>query len=125
MIEITRHSAIQGLSALVEEKGEGFVYTQHTGREGTKQCRYVHNGAADCMIGQFLAAQGIPLERLAEADKIYAWSGAPASELIDSLINEGLVIASDGATNVLAAAQFAQDGGMTWGEALREAISYN
>jgi len=117
MIKITDDTVREGLTALVKEFGEDFVYSKGL----TNSCLYVRNGEPDCIVGKFLAAQGVPLERLKAADdSIY---GTPASELLTQLEREGVLTASDGAYDVLCGVQFRQDQYHTWGVAVSEALS--
>lgn len=123
MIELTDTQVLQGLQELVDEKGEGFVYEKRERVEGLapKRCVYVHQGEPDCLVGQFLAKAGIPLDRLEAADVDNYNQGTAASELVDKLKAEGLLKVSDRALRALSFAQSEQDSGETWGEALREA----
>lgn len=123
MIELTDTQVIEGLQALVDEKGEGFVYEQKPEYEGSSstQCVYVYQGKADCMVGQFLVKAGVPLERLAEADNSHYGQGVPALELVSQLQDEGVLSMSETAQEALGYAQGHQDIGETWGYALRGA----
>lgn len=113
VITITKVSALEGLKALVEEYGEDFVYEQNTD-EDALSCAYVRGGEPSCMIGKFLAAVGVPLERLERADTL---GGDPATHLINKLVNEGVLDVEYGVRGILATAQVTQDSGDTWGSA--------
>lgn len=118
VITITRVSALEGLKALVEEHGEDFVYQSIESAETS--CTYVRDGEPSCMIGKFLAAVGVPLERLEQAD----WFGGdPAAALICKLVDEGVLDVENGVRGILAAAQVAQDSGDTWGLAYGRAAN--
>lgn len=119
VITITKVSALKGLKALVEEYGEDFVYQQNDGEYGLS-CSYVHDNEPSCMIGKFLAAVGVPLERLALADR---FGGDPAETLITKLVDEGVLDVENGVRGILRAAQIAQDSGDTWGLAYDRAAS--
>lgn len=118
MIELSNRAIIDGLKALVDEQGEEFVYVK-SDDEGGPACRYVRNGEPDCMIGQFLARAGVPLERLAQADD--SAGGGPADDLLRELKAEGVVSITDKGINALQAAQSRQDRDYPWGVALNAA----
>lgn len=121
-IEITRDDVRNGLKALVDVAGEDFVYVKKMNDSGSLEaCLYVHEGKADCIVGQFLAAQGVPLDRLAEADAFQFGGGQPASCLIDHLEDEGVIKVDGGVRYALAEAQYIQDAGAPWGDALKRA----
>lgn len=114
MIEITAESVVEGLDALVAQEGENFIYKKNAGA-----CTYTKHGKADCIVGRFLVAQGVPIERLAEADKHPFGIRAPG--LINQLREEGVVTCTDGALDILDVAQDYQDSGETWGVAVNHA----
>jgi len=117
MIEITFDSTVTGLKALVEEEGADFVYAK---REGV--C--VYDGKPDCIVGRFLAAQGVPLERLKEADTGSFGSGLAAHSLMRDLGDEGVISYDGSARSLLSEVQHNQDQGLPWGVALSEALAY-
>lgn len=124
MINITVDSVTRGLRALVEEKGEDFVYQERQlTADSASRCVYVHDGKPDCIVGQFLAAQGIPLERLEKADEACFNSGAPAAMLLGQLEDENLVQAESRAVEILRVAQSLQDLGRPWGAAVEAALT--
>lgn len=121
MIEITADSVRAGLTALVEEAGSDFVYSKRvTDPEIGERCTYVHNGQPDCIVGRFLAAEGVPLVRLERADD---FGGKPADMLLNALIGEGVVQAPHIVREALQTAQSAQDNGHKWGDALTGALN--
>lgn len=113
MIEITLESAIEGVTAIVEEFGENYVYERPYGAS----CLYVFDGQPSCIVGKFLAKVGVPLERLARADEA---RGVIARDLIGQLEYED-VIATDvpEVGRFLDVLQSEQDSGYHWGEALK------
>lgn len=119
MIEITYQSVVDGLSAIVAERGEDFVYPRYT-----DLCTYVQGGKPDCGVGCFLASVGVPLERLVEADLNDHGSGISASALLEQLKEEGIVSADLEAARILNVFQERQDNGHTWGSALDGAINF-
>ncbi len=118
MIEITNDTVREGLTALVEEFGEDFVYSK--GEDGL--CRYVRNGQPDCIVGKFLAAQGVPVERLAESDGTRF--GTVADQLLGQLEGESVITVSDGARATLEAVQHYQDSGFNWGYSVENALDW-
>lgn len=110
MIEITRQSAIDGVTAIVEEYGWGYVYEKTDDR-----CVYVKDGSPDCLVGRFLAAQGVSIELLEEADQE---EGTPAVSLVYQLQSLGVLRIKEGAIDFLQALQRQQDLGHPWGHAL-------
>ncbi len=128
LIEITADSVKQGLEALVAEKGEDFIYTERpvadADCEDETNCRYVWDGKPDCFIGQFLAKEGVPLERLANADLFTVGIGTPAHTLLAQLEEERVVTVTLVAKQMLQTAQQKQDCGKTWGTALACAMGY-
>lgn len=123
MIEITESTVESGLTSLVESAGAEFIYVQRPTADGWG-CVYVHQGKPDCMIGQFLHGAGVPLKRLALADKVQGGAGTDARALVHDLVYEGVIAVSSGRiADVLSRAQGLQDTGFTWGEALEGALN--
>lgn len=114
MIEITLESAIDGVTAIVEEFGEDFIYQKEPGG----MCRYVRIGEPDCIVGKFLASVGVPVQRLADYD---CGGGETAYAVLENLEDAGLLVAEEGASRFLTALQGRQDSGLPWGESLRNA----
>lgn len=115
MINITADSVRQGLKALVEQEGEGFIYKKNSG-----SCTYTRKGKGDCLVGRFLVAQGVPVERLEIADRNRL--GLRASALFLQLVDEEVLTITGAASAMLAVAQDHQDDGFTWGESLSAAL---
>jgi len=116
-INITVNSVKRGLAALVSEAGPDFAYTPRDlgEREG---CVYVYDGKPDCLVGQFLAGVGVPIERLQEADQGGFGDGYNAIQLIAALIGEGVVTVEPRVVDILIDAQGYQDIGHTWSKAV-------
>jgi hypothetical protein len=95
-----------------EEENEGFIYERPV-PEG--ECRYVHfdldddgnriNERPGCLVGQILSRAGVPLSEL---------------ELSEGRSAGVLPFFDAGAKNIMDLAQAVQDGGDTWGQALKE-----
>ena len=117
MIELNRDQVETLLDGAVSKFGEDYVYPQG---EGLK-CDYVRNGAPSCLVGQVLAASGVPLERLAEADLEYFGSGTPAGDLLQELKDEGVIDFDLGSHLLLVNAQYHQDAKVAWGESVKRA----
>lgn len=119
MIEITADSVREGLTALVEECGEDFVYdVDRTGG----QCVYVHEGQPDCLVGKFLHAQGVTIQQLSIGDHDGPEGSIGAQRLIQILSEREVLRAEDSAAQALARAQDVQDQRIAWGSALDEAL---
>lgn len=120
MIEITNQTVREGLKALVDQAGEDFVYSMKGADENTDgRCVYVYEGKPDCIVGQFLANMGVPVERLAKADTN---CGIPADVLMLELGLEGVITFRDDSSYALTIAQRHQDMGKPWGLSLYEAL---
>ena len=115
-ITLTIGTVTTGLWALVDEYGEDHVYQPHG---MLTACLYVHEGKPDCIVGKFLHAQGVPLERLERADQGPAKG---AWDLLDELEEEGLVETDRVVREVLANVQGLQDQRCKWGTAVRHAL---
>lgn len=122
-INITPSVVVEGLQALVDVKGEDFVYNPVVLDDGVgTQCVYVLDGAPSCLVGQFLANLGVPVERLEVADMGSYGAGLPAGVLLENLRDEEVITYTDDhVCSALSEAQYAQDSGRTWGAALEEA----
>ena len=121
-INISDDDIKNGLSALVIKQGEDFVYSKRNVTEDSEgRCVYVHQGKPDCIIGQFLAGKGVPVERLKQGDTT-TFFGQSAFDLLDDLREEGVIAISWKGMNALQAAQSMQDRGRTWGDAATFAL---
>lgn len=116
MIDITLDSVRTGLLALVEQEGEDFIYKKNNGN-----CTYTRGGKGDCLVGRFLIAEGVPVERLEAADRLGAGLRAPV--LLRQLVDEGVITVAEPALGVLDIAQDFQDCGETWGESVSYALT--
>lgn len=116
MIDITLDSVRTGLLALVEQEGEDFIYKKNNGA-----CTYTREGNGDCIVGQFLIAEGVSVERLEVADRNAVGLRAPA--LLRQLVDEGVITVTEPALGVLDIAQDFQDSGESWGESVHYALT--
>lgn len=115
MINITLDSVRTGLLALVEQEGEDFIYEKNNGF-----CTYTREGSGDCLVGRFLIAEGVPVERLDVADRDGSYR---APVLLRQLVDEGMITITEPALSILDIAQGGQDGGYTWGESVNYALT--
>lgn len=107
MSAITDEKIMATLREVVAERPE-FIYQKPLASEGNVAvCRYVHGDVPGCLVGQVLHRLGVSLGTLSVHE------GQPAHSLADTLD-----IGSQAVRWALNAAQTAQDGGSTWGEAL-------
>lgn len=116
MIDITLDSVRTGLLALVEQEGEDFIYEKNNGA-----CTYTRQGKGDCLVGRFLIAEGVSVERLEAADRSAYGLRAPA--LLRLLEDEGVITVTDPALGVLDIAQDFQDSGESWGRSVNYALT--
>lgn len=107
--QLTGPEALRLLRAVVAEQPD-YVCPRRPGGDGPPACRYVHDGAPDCLAGTVLHRHGIPLSQLSGQEGVAAdylpsrWLDSDAAEL-------------------LAEAQSVQDRGDPWRDALAEAES--
>ena len=107
--EIGREQVIRELTEIVEAKGSDFVYKRPTGRSG---CAYFFNGKPSCIVGHWMYRQGV--HKIIPHANYLRFSRRLAREF-------GLILDRD-AAEVLKVAQYWQDRGAAWGEALETAI---
>lgn len=114
-INATHDDVIGALRAVVAEKGADYVYVNRNGEVASDsvQCYYVHGDQPGCIAGAAFHKLGVPLEVLAEF------------ELQDAgyVAKQVLQFVSYDTQGALTVAQQTQDGGGTWGQALRDAES--
>lgn len=129
MIELTTENVLDALEKAVEEKGESFVYSNQDGVSSRNKfgsssgimCHYVHwndrTPVSGCIAGNVLHRLGVSLDTLSEHEK------RPIRSVLEDFEDEGIVTFEDGykVTMMLSHAQGAQDGGKTWGDALKAA----
>jgi len=121
MIDLTYDRAVQLLEQAVEVFGEDHVYSPRDGGT-TPWCKYVHEGRPDCIVGNVLAAAGVPIWRLEAADSFP--NNPTAGELVAQLAAEEFLAPLDERTPyLLDVVQDRQDAGTPWGEAVDDAIA--
>lgn len=122
MIRITEDDVRTHLSAIVQEAGPDYVYERVQLESGETVCQYVDNGAPSCLVGHFLHRMGVPIESLSLGDTRL---GEAALDLLERLAEhqeiEGVTLKVSRALQV---AQSTQDEGMSWGQALDEALEW-
>lgn len=117
MIELTYDSTLKGLNNLVALHGEDFIYQRHVG--AAAECAYVHEGNPDCIVGKLLHSLGVSIEQLAEFDEL---RNSSAGEVLDILIQQGVITADEKAHALLRFVQSYQDSQEPWGKAVRLAV---
>ena len=100
---------ITTLRAVVAERPD-YVYTNPF-PDDAGTCRYVHGDTPGCLVGHVLHRLGVPLEELSRHEGKNACS--VAADLLDGI--------SSDASWAIEHAQFRQDLGDTWAEALKAA----
>jgi hypothetical protein len=108
------------LEHIVEEAGEGFVYTQRY-REGELDsgCEYAWQGKPDCVIGHLLVELGVPVEDMGEG-KVF--DGNTIDYYGPKLDLDYSITFDSKAVDLMNIFQADQDNGIPWGEALRVGI---
>lgn len=119
MITLDLDQVIELTESLVKLDPD-FVYKDPDGKSGASaSCMYVHASqkgiVPGCLVGAVLHKAGIPLDVLSRYDD----NNHPAELLLDSLSNFGLLEGDSNVSDFLQNAQYAQDLGHTWGEALQ------
>jgi hypothetical protein len=115
-LHIDGQRALELLREVVAEHGTETVYQQVPvmGSDGSERlmCVYAHDGQPSCLIGHALHRAGVTVDELAALQGV-------ADELDDVL--PARVDLDPLAESVFYAAQFLQDDGSPWGEALTAA----
>lgn len=99
---------------------EDVVYTPF---ETAPSCRYEFEGCPSCLIGGALFDAGVPLEALAELDRVWVddEDGQNGGTGITEVnLPEGVTLTPQ-ALKIFDAAQRVQDFGLTWSKALKHA----
>lgn len=117
-IDLTPEVAISLMEKAVEKRGANYVYQQVKKKDAygweNEACVYEHKGAPSCLVGEVLHEAGVTLSALKRFDKTDTGG-------ITSLVDDGVLSIPKVTAQVLGVAQEAQDGGETWGGALRRA----
>lgn len=118
VIDIDADRALALLREVVDEYGHDYVYRQvaHRLPDGRSKpmCVYADDGRPSCLVGHALHRAGVTV---AELDRMLGQIGEDDDELPERVTLTGL------AAEVLAEAQMAQDQGITWGDALAQAVA--
>ena len=116
-ITIDGPRALELLREVVKGK-EDYVYVNAIGEQaddtGNITCSYSHGPQPGCVVGHVLYSAGATIDQLIQLDH-FTGSGS-----IEFATAEALDISRE-ARVLLAAAQYAQDTGLTWGTALATA----
>lgn len=109
------------LEAAVAERGADYVYDYGSTPSGN--CVYVgSDGTPSCIVGVALSKLGVSVETLkAEGQTGAAGGRTPFNAIAIGSRSDLAALLTPAAVNVLAAAQFRQDSGESWGEALNAA----
>lgn len=114
---INHHQAIEALRAEVAQEGPDHVYEKPDGDD----CFYTWGGQPSCLVGRALFRLGVPLDELRD------WENANARELSNSAMDDDNLtpirpaLTTVQAAQVFQVAQFRQDDGLPWGNALEAA----
>lgn len=116
MAVITFDMALEALNAVVDEKGDDYVY------EGGRMSRtYAAYDEPSCIVGNALHRLGVPIPTLVEMDHCTIGGEAISSrKVLEVLEGSGFILDND-AVMLLATAQVLQDAEIPWGDAVRMA----
>jgi hypothetical protein len=123
MTYFTTDAVTEALHKIVAEKGEDYIYPN--GISG-RTCFYAQGGAPSCIVGHVIAAlEPEAFREIAAAERvagsfgaIEAVNGFEYGDEIDNYSSTPHLTSDETLEQALSAAQTAQDGGMTWGEAM-------
>jgi hypothetical protein len=102
----------------VEEFGEDYIYPRNLSDKDSNACDYVRKGQPSCIVAQVAYRAGIPIETMSHWDTASAFGkGISAETALRGY-------ATYDAKEILQLAQKHQDSGMSWGEALRNVMSW-
>jgi len=120
MIQLTVDNVLRTMEEVVSEYGADYVYRT----DSSVQCVYVADGEPSCLVGHVLHRLGVPTEALFHLGDRSGVS-QDAKGLVHALVREGYAApvpsSPFGPIAVLMEAQWRQDTGSTWGEALAAA----
>lgn len=123
MKEYNETEVLSLLRRAVELKGSNYIYEKDY--NGDLLCRYAKDGCPDCIIGHVLAWIGIPLEEMEANDDPAKPNGELSEGTIGGLFwkikNLHGITFTRRAEQMLSRAQADQDGGLSWGYALKAA----
>lgn len=116
MTFITFDMALEALNAVVDEKGDDYVY------EGGRMSRtYAVYDVPSCIVGNTLHRLGVSISTLTEMDRRTIDGAAISSrKVLEVLEGSGFILDND-AVMLLATAQVLQDAEIPWGDAVRMA----
>lgn len=116
MTFITFDMALEALNAVVDEKGDDYVY------EGGRMSRtYAVYDVPSCIVGNALHRLGVSISTLTEMDRRTIDGAAISSrKVLEVLEGSGFILDND-AVMLLATAQVLQDAEIPWGDAVRMA----
>lgn len=126
MIELTPEFVEATLTEIVDEYGYSYVYVPQSGPGG--DCSYVHGDDSyeefvpGCLVGHFFHRIGVmDLDDMGNSTRN---ASADAKELTNYFQKKNLVsVSDDRVPDMLYAAQYRQDLGHAWGEALGAAVN--
>jgi hypothetical protein len=118
-ITIDAARAMTLLREVVAEKGAGYRY-EKVKSIGAMACLYVHRGNCSCLIGHALHRAGVSTSELGVLDQYGNDDGDTGIAQVHDRLPDRFQLTGD-AVEILAAAQSAQDHGLSWGDALNAA----
>jgi hypothetical protein len=120
IIFIDTDRAIELLREVVAEFGRDYRYEKVAHPHGGEGCLYVNRGECSCLVAHALHRVGVEVEDLSRMDGYDDNDDTEIGTAYRRLPPH--VELTEGAVQVFAAAQTAQDHGRVWGTALEEAV---
>lgn len=122
---ITKRDVIKGLHSIVEELGPDYTYDHRGDNNACEYARYdVEKGKhyPSCLVGRYLAKEGIKPKTLAELDGI-ADSAFGGDDVVSYLATNLGITFTRKASRLLDRAQSDQDGGVKYGDILARSVN--
>lgn len=113
MLTPTHDEVVEAIEAAVQAAGPDFTYRSLPGPDDTAKCWYVYGGQPSCLVGQVLHRLGVSVEMLSTLED------RSVRAAVRVLADHGVLTLSSETIIALRVAQAKQDGGSSWGEALR------
>lgn len=130
MIEINYDTALSALNNAIMVEGSDFVYAKEvltitTYGDQYPTCSYLHMGkdgeltVPGCIVGRVLIDLGVPVEKIQPYN-----TGHVAGGILRELAKDNILSFTSKAASLLAYAQYVQDAGVEWGEAVHDAVEH-
>jgi hypothetical protein len=118
MTTLTKNAVTETLKSLLAEKGEDYIYPG-----AGRHCTYSEgDGAPSCIVGHVVAALDTEMfERIVEVERYDGESWSAAQMFSEGFGDDRIVVSTDSKVLAVAlqAAQYVQDTGASWGNAVK------